>query len=164
MLRHAKSDWASGAQHDIDRPLNTRGRTSARLMGRFLTAARQTPDVVICSPAVRAQRTLELAMDAGGWRCAVRTADALYGEGVGATLNEVRKEADEHETVLVVGHQPTWQDLVETSIGGGRIGFPTAALARVDFAGDRWADIVPGEGALVYLIPPKLFAEDLFER
>lgn len=164
VLRHAKSDWAAGAHTDIDRPLNTRGRTTARLMGRFLAASRQTPDVAICSPAVRAQRTLAIAMEEGGWKCRVCTADGLYGDGVGATLHEVRKEADVDETLLVVGHQPTWQDLVQQSIGGGRIGFPTACLARVDFPGDRWADIQPAEGVLTFLVPPKLFPEDAFER
>ena len=164
VLRHAKSDWGAGTHADIDRPLNTRGRTTARLMGRFLAASRQTPDAVICSPAMRTRRTVALAMEAGGWHCPVRVADALYGEGVDATLAELRKELDAHETILVVGHQPTWQELVERSIGGGQIGFPTACLARVDFPCDRWEDVVPGQGTLVYLVPPKLFPEDSFER
>jgi phosphohistidine phosphatase len=162
VLRHAKSDWAGG-HADVDRPLNTRGRVTARLMGRFLASTRQTPDAVICSPAVRAQRTLELAMEEGGWSCPVRTAEALYGDGVAGTLAEVRREADVNETILVVGHQPTWQDLVQRCIGGGRVGFPTATLARVDFEGDRWVDVEPGEGILTFLVPPKLFSEDAFE-
>lgn len=162
VLRHAKSDWSKD-HADIDRPLTTRGRTTARLMGRFVAASRQEPDVVICSPAVRAQRTLELAMEGGGWQCPVRTADALYGDGVGAVLHELRKVADEDETVMVVGHQPTWQDLVQSAIGGGHIGFPTACLARVDFAVARWADVQLGDGVLSALVPPALFAEDAFE-
>jgi phosphohistidine phosphatase len=162
VLRHAKSDWA-GDHADVDRPLTTRGRTTARLMGRFISASRQEPDVVICSPAVRAQRTLELAMEAGRWHCPVRTAEALYGDGVAAVLNELRKVDDEDETVMVVGHQPTWQDLVQTSVGGGRLGFPTACLARVDFDVPRWNDVQPGEGVLTALVPPKLFSEDAFE-
>lgn len=162
VLRHAKSDWA-GDHADVDRPLSTRGRTTARLMGRFIAASRQEPDVVICSPAVRAQRTLELAMEGGGWHCPVRTAEALYGDGVAGVLNELRKVADEDETVMVVGHQPTWQDLVQSSIGGGRVGFPTACLARVDFDVTRWTDVQAGGGILTALIPPKLFSEDAFE-
>lgn len=163
VMRHAKSDWAGG-HADVDRPLNTRGRVTARLMGRFLAATNQLPDAVICSPAVRAQRTLELAMEEGGWTCPVRTAEALYGDGVAATLAELRREADVDDTVLVVGHQPTWQDLVQRSVGGGRVGFPTACIARVDFDVDRWADLQAGEGVLSFLVPPKLFPEDAFER
>jgi phosphohistidine phosphatase len=112
---------------------------------------------------VRAQRTLELAMEGGGWRCPVRTAEALYGDGVAAVLDELRKEADEDETVMVVGHQPTWQDLVQASVGGGRIGFPTACLARVDFDVHTWPEVQAGSGVLTALVPPKLFSEDAFE-
>ena len=161
VLRHAKSDWAGG-HADVDRPLNTRGRVTARLMGRFLGAARQLPDRAICSPAARAQRTLELAMEEGGWSCPVRTAEALYGDGVAGTLQELRHEPDDAEVVLVVGHQPTWQDLVQRSMGGGRVAFPTACVARIDFAADRWVDVEPGTGVLTFLVPPKLFPEDLF--
>lgn len=163
VLRHAKSDWAAGAQADVDRPLNDRGRAAARLVGRFLAASDQVPDAVVCSPAVRTRTTLELAMEAGGWTCPTRIAEALYGEGVAATVDEVRKEDDQHRSLLVVGHQPTWQELVQRSMGGGRVAFPTAALARLDFDVDAWRSVQPGEGVLRFLVPPKLLPTDAFE-
>ena len=36
IFRHAKSDWSSAEANDQDRPLASRGRKSAKLMGRFL--------------------------------------------------------------------------------------------------------------------------------
>ena len=39
LLRHAKSDWDSGAAADHERPLAARGRKSARAMGRFMGLA-----------------------------------------------------------------------------------------------------------------------------
>lgn len=163
VLRHAKSDWAAGAQADVDRPLNDRGRAAARLVGQFLAASDQVPDAVVCSPAVRTRTTLELAMEAGGWVRPTRIAEALYGEGVAAAVNEVRTEDDQHGSLLVVGHQPTWQELVQRSMGGGRVAFPTAALARLDFDVDAWRSVQPGEGVLRFLVPPKLLPAGAFE-
>ena len=36
LMRHAKSDWQSGADNDFDRPLNKRGRRAAVEIGALL--------------------------------------------------------------------------------------------------------------------------------
>ena len=72
-LRHGKSDQDTDYGHDHERPLKKRGRKAARTMGRFLTKTDQAPDSVIVSASVRAQETLVMALDAGGWACPVRT-------------------------------------------------------------------------------------------
>ena len=152
VLRHGKSDWDADFGTDADRPLATRGRGAAAMMGRYL-AATGAPDLAMTSPAVRARDTLRHAMTAGGFDCPVRTVERFYGSGLAAVMEELSGVTGEAEAVLVVGHQPTWSHLVE-SLTGARVQLPTAALARIElFAG--WAGISAGQGELLSLVTPR---------
>ncbi len=126
-------------------------------MGRFLAQAGPLPDAVVTSSAVRARETLERAMQAGGWADRpVRVTRALYEAGPEELLGEVREEDDDVRTLLLVGHEPAWSAAVREAVGGGRLRFPTAALARVDFPVAHWADVVSGRGELVWFVIPKI--------
>jgi phosphohistidine phosphatase len=159
LLRHGKSDWQADYGDDRSRPLAQRGRKAAKRMGRFLSRAGQVPDAAITSPAVRADDTLRLAMEGGGWTCPVRMAPALYGGGVPGLFGEVRKEPATTDVLLAVGHEPTWSEAVAALIGGGEIRFPTGALARVDLDVDAWDEIAPGTGVLAWTIGPRLLGK-----
>ena len=78
LFRHAKSDRAGFSGDDFDRPLNKRGVSDARRMGGLLAGADQIPDRVLCSTALRARTTLELAMAStslrpGSWATIITT-------------------------------------------------------------------------------------------
>jgi phosphohistidine phosphatase len=156
ILRHAKSDWGSDYGDDRRRPLARRGRKAAQRIGRLLAGADQVPDAAITSPADRAQATLGLVMAAAGWNCPVRSAEGLYGGGVTGLLAEVRAERIPTRVLLLVSHEPTCSEAVALLIGGGRIRFPTAAVARVDLEAERWEEVGPGVGALVWSVVPRL--------
>jgi phosphohistidine phosphatase len=156
LLRHGKSDWAADSGDDRERPLARRGEKSSRTIGRFLARAGQVPDSAIASPARRAQETLRLVMAAGELTCPVRSAEALYGGGVAGLIAEVQRESDGTELLLAIGHEPTWSEAATALIGGGRVRFPTAAAARVDFDVERWEDVGPGTGELAWCVVPRL--------
>jgi len=159
VLRHGKSDWhgAGSPTNDHDRPLKPRGQRSARLMGRYLSASDNEPDLVLTSSAVRAHSTAELAAEAGGWNCRMEVLDALYGASPGEVLDIVRAQSNP-ERLLVVGHEPTLSELVAELVGGIGLRFPTAALARIDFVGDAWAEVGPRMGTLQWLVVPRALA------
>jgi len=107
LLRHAKSDWDSGARSDFDRPLNARGRRDAPRMGEWLAANDYAPDAVIASPAVRARETAALVCGALDFTAA----DIVFErELYGAPAETIRAIAAEylasHRRVLVVCHNP----------------------------------------------------------
>ena len=155
LLRHGKSDW-SGEQDDARRPLAPRGVRAAQQMGELLTRIGHVPDAVITSPAERAFQTARLAMDAGGWTCPVREADALYGGNARDLVTELRREAASVELLLAVGHEPTWSESVAELIGGGEVSMPTAAMACIDLGDTSWRDVAPARGTLLWLLPPRL--------
>jgi phosphohistidine phosphatase len=158
LLRHGKSDWGTLAAEDAERPLSPRGRKAARLMGRYLSGLDQRPDRVISSPARRARETADLAMRSGAWSCPRDLDDRLYASSPPAVLEVIRACPDAIGRLLLTGHEPTWSELVALLSGGSRVKFPTAALARIDLAVDRWSEARPGIGTLIWLIPPRVLA------
>ncbi len=158
LLRHAKSDWESGAASDHDRPLASRGRKAAKAMGRFMAATNLVPDHAVTSTATRARTTLELAMQAGKWTCPVIEARSLYHAGVDDVLAVVAESADADASVLIVGHQPTWGGVVER-LTGASTRMATGTLVGIDLQTDSWNWIRPGLGKLAFVIPPRLLTD-----
>ena len=67
-------------------------------------------------------------------------------------LRTVRKNA---ETVMIVGHNPGLEELVE-QLTGERQDLPTAALAQISLPIDRWRDLkLSTRGTLVSLWRPR---------
>lgn len=161
-FRHGKSDWDAEHAHDHERPINRRGRKAARRMGRFLAETDQVPDRVLTSSAVRARQTLDEALAKGGWKdVPVDVTDALYEASPDGVLAAIRQLPEAARRALLVGHEPTWSETVARLVGGGSLRFPTAALARVDVAVERWQDVAFGAGELIWFVPPKLLDASL---
>ena len=156
LFRHAKSDWNSECETDHARPLAKRGRLAAALMGRFAASIGEIPDLVLTSSAERARRTAELAAKAGRWPSTVNATEALYHASPESVLDEIRRQRDSVDSLLLVGHEPTWSDLAARLIGSAQLRFPTAAMGRIDFAAETWKGVQFGEGVLMWLVTPKL--------
>lgn len=153
VLRHGKA--AEPSPQDHARALVERGRSAARRMGRFLTAVEEIPDLVLSSTAARALETAELAREAGGWRCPLRTTRAIYEAEPPALLEVLRQLEDDAGRVLLVGHEPGCSGLVSLLVGGGALVFATCALARIELPDEPWSALAPGCGTLRWLVDPK---------
>ncbi len=162
LFRHGKSDWNVAFQNDHDRPLAKRGIKSAKTMGRLLAAAKQVPDAITTSSAVRAHATVKLAAEAGGWGCPIQVTDQLYGADTDMVLKVIQESADPIQTLLLAGHEPTWSTLTSLLVGGGKLHFPTAAMVRIDFDVDTWERVTYGLGVLVWFIQPRFFMDGKF--
>lgn len=154
LLRHGKSDWDADYGSDHERPLAKRGEKAAKKVGRFVKAIDEVPELVVSSTAERAHRTALIAKEAGKWACEIRSTGRLY-EASPLDLLDVLREIDESvECVMLVGHEPTWSSTINM-LTGANVRFPTAALARIDFARDSWASIGMKAGQLAWFVVPK---------
>lgn len=159
LFRHAKSDWDSDTGLDHDRPLANRGVKAAKAMGKLLSEVGHLPELVISSTAVRARTTLELAVEGGAWPCRTETDERLYETNSSAVVKFVHALPQDVDSVMLVGHEPTWSELTASLTGGGTVRFPTAAMVRMDFACSSWQAVQPGGGELVWFIPPRFITD-----
>ncbi len=158
LFRHGKSDWGTDAARDHDRPLAQRGVKAAQQMGQWLAIAQQCPDQVITSSAVRAKSTAELAAQSGAWGCPIEVTGTLYEATPKTVLTVIQACPDPVQTLLLVGHEPTWSELTSLLMGGGTVRFPTAAMACLDFEVESWRQVRFRQGQLLWLLPPKSLA------
>lgn len=159
LTRHAKSAWDAPAPSDHARPLNKRGRKSAKAIGRWLHNSGYLPDVVLSSSAQRTRETHELlSLDAPASfseRLYLASADLMF---------RVLKEA-QHPEVLMLGHNPGIaafaHSLVTAPPDHDRFhDYPTAATLIVDFDIATWADLSWRSGAVrAFVVPRELMTE-----
>lgn len=159
LFRHGKSDWNADFSQDHDRPVAERGIKAAKAMGKLLAAADAVPDSVVSSSAVRAETTLKLAAAAGGWQCPIRVTADLYEATIPQVMQVIHAESDDHQSLMLVGHEPTWSTLTSHLIGGGVVRVPTAAVVGLEFDVTAWQQVIAGRGMLLWLLPPKLFTK-----
>lgn len=161
VLRHAKSGWPEGVD-DFDRPLNERGQEAARWIGSEIEKRALRFDLVCASSARRVRETLAGVGKALG-DAPIRFDDELYLASERLLLERIRNVPNDASSVLLVGHNPGFErliaDLARDDDRGFRNrvieGFPTAALALLEIAADRWADVRRGEAEFVDLIFPR---------
>ncbi|MFJ3334260.1 SixA phosphatase family protein [Streptomyces sp. NPDC086766] len=162
VLRHAKSAWPAGVA-DHERPLAPRGRRDAPAAGRALAEADCLPDLALCSTARRARQTWDLASSQWGTPPPVRFDRRLYAADVPALLTAVRETPPEVGTLLLIGHNPSLEELVLDLAGDGlddtldrlRVKFPTSALAVLAWHGAGWRALAPGAALLTDLTVPR---------
>ena len=155
ILRHAKSSWKNASLADFDRPLNKRGKQDAPLMGQWMREYGLQPELILSSPAERARMTAEAVAQECGYEGAVLFDRDLYAFDYEPYLQVLSTLQDNYECVMVVGHNPSLEELIE-ALTGEYHRFPTAALAELHLPIDNWGEIEDQEnGVLVNLWRPK---------
>ena len=159
LLRHAKSSWGDSSLADFDRPLAPRGVNDAPRMGRALKERGIVPDRIISSPAMRATQTIKAFVKAAGLSITPEFNEDIYGASTAELMKVVRRIPDSSSCVLLVGHNPGFEELLSRLTGEGE-SMPTAALACVEFRVESWSDVEDGEGKLALFLTPRLLKEE----
>jgi len=138
LFRHAKTQPRPPGCEDVDRALVERGRVDAAVVGRALAEAGLAPDLVLVSPAARAVQTWECAR-ASFPNARTQVRNGLYNATSEEVAAELKEGADGADTVMVVGHNPSLQELAVNLLIDGdgsaadierlTAAFPTATAA-----------------------------------
>lgn len=162
LLRHAKSSWDEKGLGDVERPLAGRGRKAAARIGEYMKEHEMLPDVILCSPAVRASQTCAIVAEALGIEDRVRVEPSLYPGSAEAIVDALRALRDETESALVIGHNPSIEEAAAGLGGDGKKKalsrmskkYPTGGLAVIAFL-DDWQRVAPGAGYVRAFIRPR---------
>lgn len=154
LLRHAKSSWDEPGLADHDRPLAPRGRKAAKRMRAWADEHDVRPDLVLCSTAVRARATLELVVDGLG-DPAIEFEDGLYHAWETDLLSRLQAVPADVGGLLMVGHNPGFENLVALLAPPGVDAFATGALAELRLQAEDWNAVVEGCAEIVQLVLPR---------
>jgi phosphohistidine phosphatase len=146
LLRHAKSSWESAGLSDHDRPLNNRGKRDAPRMGKVLFEEGIVPEIIISSSAIRAHSTAKKVSKSSHYKGQVIIESSLYRGGPMEYLNVLRRQPDQARTVLMVGHNPDIEQLLEI-LTRKEVIMPTCSLAAINLPVERWMKLTNGTKA-----------------
>jgi len=155
VLRHAKTSRrppVGGGDHE--RTLNQRGRGDADSLGARLGDGGDhlgldpgLPQLVLCSTAARAVETTERVLAGFSDPPPVRYLRSLYDTSPEEVLDEVASVDDAVSSVMIVGHNPTFEALVAAmprspvpALSGG---FATCGLAVFELPIATWEETAP---------------------
>lgn len=174
LIRHAKSSWSSGALADIERPLNQRGVRACALMAEKIVQAGCTFEHVFCSPAVRAESTIE------------NLAAALNRVPLGESVDGKASPKEDHtitwkidpdlytfvvkdlliwaqqvdnalSDVVIIGHNSALTDFVNTVTNQQLDNIPTCGYVQLAVQIENWQALSPGTGEIISFLKPKMF-------
>jgi phosphohistidine phosphatase len=149
-LRHGIAERQSPGG-DRERKLTEEGRSELRRVLACAKRAQLKPDLVLCSPYVRAMETAEFASEQLELEGSPFPTDALVPESSAERLwNDVREQGV--DSVLVVSHEPLLSSTIAWLMGSPKVmvQFPPAGLIGIEFES-------PGpvpQGLLRWMITP----------
>lgn len=151
LVRHAKSSKDDPTLADRDRPLADRGRKEAPRMGKRLAKRGVKPDLLVCSPALRALTTAQLiAAEIGCAPKDIVVDDRLYASTADDLLAVIRALDRKFDRVMLFGHNPEFTDLAHR-LSSEIVDMPTCAVATFGFDIQQWSQVgrvAPAEAAL----------------
>lgn len=109
-------------------------------MGELLRQHGLIPELVISSDAVRARLTAEAVAEAARYAGEILLDQHLYMASPADILSVLRTLPGNAETVMIVGHNPGLEELVER-LTGEQQDLPTAALAQIVLPIEQWRDL-----------------------
>jgi phosphohistidine phosphatase len=117
-----------------------------------------SPDLVLSSPAVRARETIGIVIKAAQLPAEVRYDQRIYEAGPLRLLEVISEIEEDTNEVLVVGHNPGMEDLLQL-LTGRTEHVATGTLAKVDLKTAKWSKVADHKGKLAWLVKPKELAE-----
>lgn len=158
LTRHAKSAWDNPVLDDFERPLNGRGRASARKIGEWLVAQGYLPDTVLVSGARRTVETWSGMSPVMPATATMESVPALYHANADTILNVLR--ARKSPIIMLIAHNPGIADfatrILATQPDHEKFQtYPTGATTVIQFDKPRWKDIDWSSGQLVDFVVPR---------
>ena len=154
VMRHAKSDRDPSYASDHERPLAARGRRDAPRMARLMQRQGVTPQLILSSDALRARQTAELVHEALA-DAELRLDARLYGAGVEDAYTVLAELPAEVSCVLMIGHNPGLEMLVDELSGRDDALLKTCSVAVLQLSLGSWSEIGEDCARLQTIVHPR---------
>lgn len=150
LVRHGKAEDQSFNKKDYDRNLVDKGVRDIEKLTSNLQELDLRVDHIISSSANRAFQTAQIISPKLGIAITeIETQIELYECSLKQLLESINLINDTHKIVLITGHNPTFENMIEyltnERVSGG-LGTSGAAVIEIEL--DNWAMISEGIGKL----------------
>jgi phosphohistidine phosphatase len=154
LVRHAKSSWKDLSIDDFDRPLNTRGKKDAPLMGKILSKKKINVELIISSPAKRTRDTAIIIADKIDFSDKIIFNKSLYEASTDDLLAVIKNFINNLNNVMLIGHNPGLTNLVNYLCKEDLLNIPTCGIVALKFK-KLWSEIERNDCEIIFFEYPK---------
>ncbi len=156
LIRHGKSSWDNPSLSDWERPLITRGKKDAILIGNKLEEEKIIPDKIISSSAKRAYDSAKRIAECINYpESEIAITDEIYFAGFGQLVQIINNLKDDWNHVFLFGHNPYFTEFANLFGTNNISNLPTTGVYQISFDCDNWKDISKKNGKNTYFLTPK---------
>jgi len=150
LLRHANAEPA-GSGGDKERALSEHGLETCQRISNYLQGDEITPDLIICSSALRTRQTLDAISPI--WKA---MPEVVYDDSIYESYSDIVQTAIGNHTalykdIMVIGHNPGLQDLAlglsntpgATAHKDAMGNFAPGCMAKLYCDDEAWIQITP---------------------
>ncbi len=157
LVRHAKSSWSDMSLRDHDRPLNGRGKRDGPRMAAHLHQTIGSIDAIVSSTAVRARATSQFFKEV--YEDSIEEyllEEDLYHASEATILDVIQRSDDQHDTVLLFGHNPGFTYFANLYHQGQIDNVPTCGIVGLNYQVDHWSAATMDNAKLSFFYYPKM--------
>jgi len=156
LVRHAKSSWKVVGIDDVDRQVLEKGIERTKKVIEYIKLKKVQPSLIIASKANRAVQTADLFVTSFKLKKNNFIINKhLYESDVDHYISCIMEVDDIHDSILIVGHNPTITETVNYFLTETFDYLPTSALVCISFDVKEWMQIMNKKPTLVFKIFPK---------
>ena len=153
LWRHAHAEIGN---NDFNRHIDERGKKESKIMAEFILS-NSSPDLILSSPATRAQETLFAFNNL--YKAPKANIDKnLYHAEPDEILKSIERNSSDENIILVMGHNPGIHELSLSLTNNNQelmVKFSTCSVCFISFDNDNWFNIYNNKCFLDKFIQPK---------
>lgn len=152
LFRHGKSRW--DAPNDRERDLETRGVERTQKSAKVLISKLDfAPQKCFSSPALRARKTAEEAINNFSQNIEIQLNENLYTFSFFDLLKEIKKFGEDFDSAILFGHNEAFTEFANRMGDVYLEHLPTSGAVWLEFDAKNWKEIEKGKTRLI--IKPK---------
>jgi phosphohistidine phosphatase len=158
-MRHAKALKESVDLSDHNRQLSDKGKEDAKVMSESLKKENFIPELIVSSTAKRTHKTAKIIQENLVLKPSSLLLESdLYEATTSDILHVIRSLSDNLNTVMLVGHNPSFTGMIGLLSQTFIENLPTSGIAVIQFNFPTWKLIQNKSGNLVWFMYPKLLS------
>lgn len=150
LVRHAKAEEKTIPENDFGRSLTSKGILNSIKLGKRLKKMHIHPDLIISSPAPRALQTAKIIQEYIHYAGELILDKNIYDSSAAELLNIIRKTDRDIKYLMLVGHNPSFNELLHYFCKTDIDNIPKATAVGIKVS-KKWSELSERCGKLLFV-------------